>query len=445
MQKSFVFFFITIFLSLHGQEKLKEIEKEWKNLFLESRDWFDYGFYKNALRGFKRLLVQDRNHANVNFFVAMSYYYLHYPASEIIPFLVKASKNVNPNYSYSWREKASPAFTWLYLGQMYMYTYQFDLAEKAFKQFSSYLTDKNRDAMYLYEINQWLTYLENAKKFYENPNKNVSVKPVTEINTPYNDYLPAVSMDDEIMVFSSDRKGSTGGMVYQDVYKSDLYLSTKKHGKWSKPKKMGQKLNTSLSEYAASLLFNQKGLIFSRDEKKEKNYDLYFCEAKGKKFYEPELFNPNINTKHNETSGFIFMNEKFLIFSSDRAGGYGGKDLYISEKLESGDWGPAYNLGPIINTPYDEDYPFVLQDGITLFFSSKGHNSMGGYDIFVSTLSDEGVWSVPENLGYPINTTCDDIGFKFIEPLNIGYYSTWKNAAQDACIEDMDIYEVTFK
>ena len=446
MRKSFaIVFFILFFQLLFSQEKLKQIEREWKNLFLESRDWFDYGMYKNAVRGFKRLLVQDRNHPNVNFYVAMSYYYLHYPASEIIPYLEKASKKVNPAFSYSWKEKASPAFTWLYLGQMYLYTYQFDKAEEAFKKFASFLTEKNRDAMYLLEVNHWLDYLKNARELYAKPDKNVTVIPLKELKSEYNDLLPAVTQDDAMMIFSSDRKGCTGGMIMPDVYKPDLFIATKKRDKWSKPKKMSGKLNTASSEYAASIRAGNDLFIFSRDDKKDKNYNLYMVQMKGRRFYDPQPFNPNVNSKYNETGAFITLNGKYLIFSSDRPGGYGGKDLYISEITESGDWGPAYNLGPTINTPEDEDYPYLLPDGVTLFFSSKGHNSMGGYDIFVSTLSEEGAWSQPENLGYPINTPCDDIGFKFIDPLNIGYYSTWKGASDDPHIEDMDIYQVIFK
>ena len=133
--------------------------------------------------------------------------------------------------------------------------------------------------------------------------------------------------------------------------------------------------------------------------------------------------NENINTKYWESHATISHDNKKLYFTTNRKGTLGGLDIYVSTRDSTGDWGPAVNLGPVINTPYNEESPFLSQDDKTLFFSSRGHFNMGGYDIFFSTLLDNGEWSVPLNVGYPMNSTDDDVFFKPLKEGYEGYYS----------------------
>ena len=210
------------------------------------------------------------------------------------------------------------------------------------------------------------------------------------------------------------------------------------------PRKIAYHINSKSDDLNPSLGEGGKYLVYSREDKNKKDYNLYYAEANGKRFKAPQKFNPNINSKSNESSPYIVLNGSTMYFSSDKPGGFGGKDIYISEKMRNGEWGRPYNLGPNVNTEKDEDCPFVLDDGVTLFFSSKGHKSMGGYDIFVCTLSDDGIWSEPENMGYPINTTYDDIGFMMTPDGKKGYYSTARDAHENAEINNLDIYEIFF-
>ncbi len=136
----------------------------------------------------------------------------------------------------------------------------------------------------------------------------------------------------------------------------------------------------------------------------------------------------NINTKYYEGNACVSPDGNSLYFVSNRDGGYGGKDIYGCEKLSDGNWSTPYNLGSKINTPVDEESPFLLADGVTLFFSSKGHDSFGGFDIFTSTLSDEGYWSEPENIGYHINTTFDELNYVSDEYGTFGYFSSNKDS-----------------
>ncbi|MCB0403060.1 MAG: carboxypeptidase regulatory-like domain-containing protein, partial [Flavobacteriales bacterium] len=142
-----------------------------------------------------------------------------------------------------------------------------------------------------------------------------------------------------------------------------------------------------------------------------------------------------------ESAATISADGNTLFFASRRDGGLGGKDLYMTRKLPNGEWALPQNLGETINTPYDEDFPNLFYDGTTLYFSSKGHNSIGGYDYFKSNWDPENnTWSKPENLGYPLNTPLDNICISFTEDQIHAYVSTWRPDSKGF----QDIYKVTF-
>jgi len=148
--------------------------------------------------------------------------------------------------------------------------------------------------------------------------------------------------------------------------------------------------------------------------------------------------NDNINTKYWESHASVTRDGNILYFTSNRKGGYGGLDIYRSYKDSTGNWGPPENLGPIINTEYNEETPFITVDGKTLFFSSYGHFNIGGYDIFYSNLLENGEWSVPVNMGYPINTTDDDV---FYQPIGKGYMAYYSKFSDEG-FGKMDIFKL---
>ncbi len=166
---------------------------------------------------------------------------------------------------------------------------------------------------------------------------------------------------------------------------------------------------------------------------------MYTIRLKNDKYTRPKQLNMFINTTFHESSATLSPDGNILYFVSDREGGFGGRDIWMSRKNNNGDWGKVTNLGNVINTSYNEEGVFMQADGKTLYFSSQGHNSMGGYDIF-KTVFDNGKWSVPRNIGYPINTPDDDVFLSITKEGRKGYYSSAKKDG----FGDLDIYEITF-
>ena len=161
--------------------------------------------------------------------------------------------------------------------------------------------------------------------------------------------------------------------------------------------------------------------------KDKKNMNIYQSHFNGKNWSAPQKLESPINSRNNETSACLSRDGKTIYFTSDRKGGFGGLDIWKSELLESGEWGSAINLGPEVNSAFDDESPYFLADGVTMYFSSKGHNSTGGFDVFCTTLSEEGTWSQPANVGFPINTKDDELNFKISSDEKFAFYSSSKD------------------
>ena len=247
-----------------------------------------------------------------------------------------------------------------------------------------------------------------ARRMMENP-VDVEIKNLGgDINTAFHEYVPVVTPDNKQLYFTSRRPGTTGGE--QDPngeFFEDIYHSKKDDASWSKAENSGPTVNSDLNDATVALSADGTEMII-------------------------------FSTVNTETSGMRFAGNKN--FSSNRPGGYGGKDLYRVKTLPNGEWSLPKNLGPTINTDANEDAPFMDVDGRTLYFSSDGHTTMGGFDMFKSRVSENEVWDTPENLGYPINTVKDDIFMTVDAGGRKGYYSSDK----DGGFGRQDLYELEF-
>ena len=257
------------------------------------------------------------------------------------------------------------------------------------------------------------------------------------VNSSAHDYTPVISADETVLVFTSRRKGSTGGEVTKDnQYFEDIYIASKNGDDWSKPKGISKNVNHEFHDAATALSPDGKQLFLYKESN---GGDLYLSSAKGNDWTEAEPLPSPINSEHWETSGSITADGKRFYFASNRPGGLGGLDLYYCDKLADGKWGEAVNVGAPINTPHDEDSPFIHADGETLYFSSNGHKGLGEFDIFYSELKGKS-WQQPINMGYPINTPDNDVSFVISGDKYHAYFSSIREFGEGRA----DIYSVTF-
>lgn len=339
-----------------------------------------------------------------------------------------------------------------FLGQCYQLQHRFDEAIKEYKVYRMMYGSKKTKAnkvIILMEINKHIDECENGKVLVGTP-ANIEIKNMgPEINSKYPDYAPLISADGSTLLITSSRASSTGGLIddFDGNFYEDIYISKKTNNRWSLPLGLGDKINTAGHESNVSLSPDGYKLVFyhhpSINPNNKFSGDLFTSILKGDQWTTPERISGKINSGDWEPSGFFTPDEKSFIFASAKKDGQGGTDLYMAAKNAQGEWETPVNLGKTINTAYNEDSPFMLPDSKTLYFSSEGHNSMGGHDIFMSeynAITKE--WSKPQNLGYPINSAHDDIYFSLSADGTTAYFSA-KRAGDT--YGDRDIYSVKFK
>jgi hypothetical protein len=329
-----------------------------------------------------------------------------------------------------------------YLGRAYHLNYKFD---DAISFLNDYLK-KNPKSKLAPLATRYVEHSNNGK-ILVNPDLEVEVE-ITNIgptvNTTSGEYVPVISADQSILIFTYRGVKSTGGL--QDlkfrpdpdgIYYEDVFISKVVEGNWVTPMAIGPNINTNMHDAAIALSPDGTKLFIFKSTTKDKG-DIYMSTLNGMEWSVPVRLGSTINTKYWEGSVSITADGQTLYFASERPGGLGARDLYKSTRLPNGEWGKAVNLGPTINTVYNDDAPFIHPDGITLFFSSEGHNSIGGYDIMYSVKKGDTTWTPPTNLGYPVNTTEDELYYVLTADGETGYFSSNRTGGFGA----EDIYTV---
>ncbi len=260
------------------------------------------------------------------------------------------------------------------------------------------------------------------------------------VNSKYPEYSPFITADESVLFFTARKENTTGGERDQDdnVFFEDIYISFNIHGKWTDPSSIGSPINTESHDATAGLSADgQKLFVF---DGRKNGGDILLSQLQGDSWSKPEKLDKQIYTPYRESSACLSPDENTLYFVSNRPDlSIGGRDIYYSVKDDKGHWGKPINIGSTINTPFDEESIFIHPDGKTLFFSSQGHNSMGGYDIFKS-VNVNGQWTQPENIGYPVNTPDDDLFFVLAASGKRGYFASFRPDG----FGDKDLYSITF-
>lgn len=357
-----------------------------------------------------------------------------------MPHLFMAIKKTKKNYDmYSAGEDAAPQDAYYHLARCYHLDYQLDEAKKYYQMF---IDESNKKSELIPQAELRLIQCDVAKKLVANP-KNVIVRNIeSPVNTGDPEYSPAISLDGSSLYFTSRRRWQDSSTdIYRDPklnqYPEDIFVSY-----------VDENLNFSEPEMLdfAQAMINEASVSISSDEKKIYVYkdqdgfgDLYYSDFKHHKFEQLlHIKNNDVNTKFWETHCSMTRDGLQMYFVSNRPGGLGGRDIYRIVKLPNGKWSEPINLGPEINTPYDEDCPFIAIDNKTLYYSSNGNSSMGGFDIFMTIRDENDVWSAPMNLGFPINSTGDDVFYTTTADGLRGYLSSYRKGGMG----EKDIYEI---
>lgn len=315
------------------------------------------------------------------------------------------------------------------IGESYQYGLQFDKAIDYYNRYKQRLEKKpnyqGRDRVPLAEVDRRIYECENGKLYVANPGNYSIVNIGREINSEFEDYAPVLNEDEDEIVFTSRRREDNLNENVDEDNKpfEDVFISTKSGGTWRRASNIGTPINTPYHGSNLALSADGNTLFIYKDDN---GGDIYYSERGADGTWgEPIPLPGIINSSFEEKSITITKDEKTLYFTSDRPGGYGGIDIYRATLDSKGQWSNVKNLGNIINTEFDDDGPFIDYDGVTLYFSSRGHKGMGGHDIFKAVFNpSNNEWSEPENLGYPINTPDDDIYFVSSKDGKRGYYSS---------------------
>lgn len=382
--------------------------------------------FKAALLAYEKAYEFNPKSAELNFKMGNAYLYTN-EKYKALNYLEKAEK-LNP---------AVDDFLDFYLGMAKQLDLNFSEAIKYYNKFES--SSKSKQIASLGQM------LEKRKKECKYGAELVAspirawVDNVSNINSPSDDYSPCISTDGATIVFTSKRENGHKANEVGD-YDGDIYITEIDNGKWSKPKNVGAPLSTENDETATMLSYNGTKMLIFKSEGAD--YNIYESKLKGSKWSEPAQLDRTLNTNVNQTFASYNFNDRKVYFVSDKKLGESSKgtDIFFCGRMNGnkGDFGAAQNAGAI-NSKFNEGDVYLHPDGETMYFSSEGHNSMGGYDIFMS-VKRQGQWQEPVNLGYPINTPYDDHFFAATASGKFAYIASNREGGKG----NLDIYKVTF-
>jgi hypothetical protein len=425
MKRVLLLFFI---LAVFFAKSFSQPKQTNKNKFIQAEVFVLYEEYKEALPLYMELLGTDPDNSNFKYRIGQCLINMPGSKQKAISYLEDAVKNINLKYKEGrFKETKAPYDAYYYLANAYRITNQLTKALDTYELFKKNIDSKVYDTTI---VNLQILSCKNALEIMKIPIYLKKENLGDSINDRFSDFNPVVSADESVIVFNKATQ-----------YQVELNFSKKVNGKWSAPVNIISDLGLGFDDknFATSISTDGRELYIYRPGA---DYDgnIYVTKRdKNDKWSNLIKLNDNINTKYWESHATISHNGKKLYFTSNRKGSYGGSlDIYVSERDSTGDWGPAKNLGPVINTRYNEESPFLGKDDKTLFFSSAGHFNIGGYDIFYSSLLDNGSWSVPLNVGYPLNTTDDDL---FFYPVNDGYQAYY-SIEDTGTLGLQDIYRI---
>ncbi|WP_277227389.1 OmpA family protein [Hymenobacter sp. YC55] len=396
--------------------------------------FFEQENYRASIPFYEQVLAKEPNNPLALFRAGISY--MSFDKEKASDYIYKAQKlkpKVSKDVEY-------------WLGRVDHLNYNFDEAIAHFQAYNVTLKPKDTRKA---ELAQLIQHSKNAKVQFNSP-KDIFVKNLgPTVNTPYAEHSPVISGDDKLLLFTSrgenvtgagntgDKKGgnlATDGEYYEDIFETKRIDDEN----WDKPRSLSGVLNGKGHDASTQLFDNDSKLLMYRQDE---NGDIFYSEKSGGDWTAPKKLNQNVNSKAFESDAFITPDGLTIYFSTGKYSEDGSLDIYYSTRQAGGDWGPAKSMGTAINTKYDDDSPYLSRDGKTLYFSSRGHNTMGGYDIFKSEYDSIAKrWGRPENMGYPVNTPDDDTYYRLSPDGSYAYLSSYRIGGYG----EKDIYTINY-
>ncbi len=383
--------------------------------------------FSGAIRLYKQMIAFDPTNAEFYYKLGIAYLHTKGKADSALSQFLTASDLFRPRD----RKKISKTALQFYKAYAYYLTNNLDSAVRILQHLDQeeYLPDD-----FLLIVGDLLDSIDQkVDNFVEVTNLGKN------INSLYTEHSPIYDKDNQLLLFTSRRKVDKNSVLYKDQqYDENIFYSEYNTitDQWS-PARPVKVVDTLFNEASCSLNPDNKILILYKDDG---NGNLYWAKLINGRWTKLHKFPRPINTNNSENHGSITSDGKILYFSSDRPGGFGGMDIWMTKLQNDGTWTKPINLGPNINTAADEDAPYITPDGKHLYFASNGHNSLGGYDIFVSEKDEFGQWGQAQGLPYPINTIYDDIFFYPVDSSTAFFASNRPGGLGNA-----DIYKVEFR
>jgi hypothetical protein len=342
-----------------------------KEAFSDAEYYILFEEYEEALALYLNLYDKGLNNAYINHRIGECYLQVPGQKNKSIPYLEEACTDLSKSIKEgSYKETKAPYRTLFYLAYAYQTNNELDKAIETFNKFQKLVIEqKDFNIDYVYKQIQ---SCKAAQDLIKNPLNINEINIGKLINNEYSNIRPVISSDEKSLIYISRLK----------FYDAILY-STKEGEQWSTPINITPDLNSDGDFYTCFLSTNGKTLVLYKND--NFNSDIYISRLVGVRWSMPKKLNKNINSKYHETFASISSDGKTIYFVSSRKGGYGGSDIYKSQiDVNTNDWGEAINLGGEINTPFNEETPIICEDNETLYFSSQGHENMGGFDVFCS-------------------------------------------------------------
>lgn len=395
-------------------------------IWTKANRFFELGDYYNAMQLYMDLYSSDSTDAELNYKLGVCHFEIKRFRDEAMPYFDHTSpaKYIEVDY---------------YIGRLAHLNHDY---QKAIEHYRLYKKSKGFKAYTNDEIDHFIDKSVNAIYFEANPDSSYQIHNLGDkINTKYPEYAPLLPEDESKLFFTARRpnKQWTTTDPFGDYFE-DVYSSINNFERWETPVMLNTEVNTKMHDAGTGLSADGQKLLIFRTSEDLYTGNIYESSFNGD-WSTPSKLGEIINSEdYVEASACYAPGGEIIFFSSDRPGGYGGKDLYVVKKLPTGEWGLPFNLGPSVNTPYDEDAPYVHPSGSILYFSSQGHRNMGGYDIFKSEFGESGKFTKAENLGYPINSADDDVFFVMNKDGSTAYLSSEREGG----FGGQDLYVVRF-